>query len=83
MFVNGKLQIKQPTTGASKGALASKIGKEKAEMTMPVVTKVQNSFKADDVVISFEKRREINVGTGDSSQNKTTKNGYQLLEEEK
>jgi hypothetical protein len=57
------------------------MGSAKAEMTIPVVMKMQNSFSADDVDMSVEKRREISVGIGDSTQKRTTKNGYQLLVE--
>jgi len=57
------------------------MGSAKAEMTMPVVMKMQNSFSADDVDMSVEKRRDISVGIGDSTQKRTTKNGYQLLVE--
>jgi hypothetical protein len=41
---------------------------------------VQNSLSADEVLMSLEKRRANSVGSGDSTQNSTTKNGYQLLE---
>ena len=55
------------TTGASNGALARRIGKAKAEMTIPVVMKVQKSFSGDDALMSSTARRPINVGSGDKT----------------
>ena len=55
------------TTGASNGALAKRMGKAKAEMTIPVVMKVQNSLREEVAFMSSEKRRPINVGSGDST----------------
>jgi hypothetical protein len=43
------------------------MGKAKAEMTIPVVMKVQNSLREEVAFMSSEKRRPINVGSGDST----------------
>lgn len=52
------------TVGAATGALAKTIGKAKAEITMPVVMKLQKSFKHDEFSRLSLFLLEIRVGKG-------------------